>query len=119
MSNANGSLRGLLAELRRVLEEERAVLLSGHPEWLAAVVDRKLDLAEAIERAWQAAPATLSRDEIVSLAAYNRGNSVIASALLRQLTQLSDALRGRELHRSYRPDGAEARPPAQNRLGAA
>jgi hypothetical protein len=53
------------------------------------------------------------------LARYNQENSIICSAMLRQMTRTIDKLRQHELHRSYGPDGAENSPPAQNPLGAA
>jgi hypothetical protein len=119
VSNSDGLLADLLVELRRLLEEERSILLSGRPERLAGVAMRKLRLAETIESACATPQATPSREALVWLAAYNRGNSVICSALRRQLTRMIDALRQRELHRSYGPDGAETSPAAQHRLGAA
>jgi hypothetical protein len=39
--------------------------------------------------------------------------------VLRQLTRTLDAMRRRELHRSYCPDGAEASRSAQHPLGVA
>lgn len=119
MSNSGEPLAELFAELRRLLEEERSVLLSGHPERLAGVVECKLRLAEAIESAGATPRTALDREEILWLAGYNRGNSVICAALLRQLTRTLDALRRRELHRSYCPDGAEVSPSAQHPLGVA
>lgn len=110
----------LLGELQQVLEEERSVLLSGQPQRIAGTVERKLRLAEAIERAWtDAGPALPARQTVVRLERLNRGNAVICSALVRHLTRTLDRLRGPESHRSYRPDGGEAQPPAASRLGAA
>jgi flagellar biosynthesis/type III secretory pathway chaperone len=119
VSNSDKPLSDLLAELRHILEEERRILLSGRPEQLAGVIARKLSLAERIETADAAPQAIPSPEALVWLATYNRGNSVICSALLRQLTRTMDALRRRELHRSYGPDGTEASPAPQNRLVAA
>jgi flagellar biosynthesis/type III secretory pathway chaperone len=114
------SLAAMLSELRQILEEERAILLSGNPEQITAVETRKLTLAGAIERQC-AAPGTVlpSIDTLAWLARYNRENSVICSAMLRHMTQALDKLRQHELHRSYGPDGTEQTPPAQNPLGAA
>ncbi len=120
MAETGARLTGLLAELREILQEERGVLLSGQPEPIARVVERKLQLAETIEREWAIAGAAHIDSETVRwLAQYNRGNSVICAAMLGHLTRTLDQLRRREQHRSYGPDGAENRPPAQHRLGAA
>jgi flagellar biosynthesis/type III secretory pathway chaperone len=119
VSNSGELLADLVAELERLLEEERAILLSGRPERLAGVAERKLLLAEAIESVRDTPQMAACREAVLRLATYNHGNSVICSALLRQLRRTMDALRRRELHRSYRADGAESSPAAQNRLGAA
>ncbi len=119
MLNSAEPLAELLSALRHLLEEERSVLLSGYPERLAGVVERKLRLAETIEHECETPDAAPYREEILWLAGYNRGNSVICSAVLRQLTRTLDALRRRELHRSYCPDGAEASRSAQHPLGVA
>ena len=118
MLNSAEPLAELLSALRHLLEEERSVLLSGCPERLAGVVERKLRLAETIEHQCET-PHAAYREEILWLAGYNRGNAVICSAVLRQLTRTLDALRRRELHRSYCPDGAEASRSAQHPLGVA
>jgi flagellar biosynthesis/type III secretory pathway chaperone len=121
MPRSSDRLSSLLAELRQILEEERAILLSGTPQRISGVVERKLALAEEIESQF-AAPAAITPSivEILSwLERYNRGNSVICSALLRHMTEAIDRLRRHELHRSYGPDGAQNRPLTQNPLGAA
>lgn len=114
------SLPALLTELRQLLEEERAILLSGSPERITAVEERKLMLADSIEREC-AVPGTVvpSIETLIWLERYNRENSVICSALLRHVTQAIDKLRQHEPHRSYGPDGAEHNPAAKNPLGAA
>jgi hypothetical protein len=120
MSNLAGTLSDLLSELREILEEERRILLSGSPALIAGVVERKLRLAEAIETACKvpgAVPPSVAA--VISLDRYNRGNSVICSAMLRHLTRTLDRLRQCDCHRSYGPDGDELRPPAPSRLGAA
>src|ERR1700687_4636178 len=113
-------LSALLADLRQILETERPILLSGSPERIAGVVERKLALAELIESEC-AEPGTVppSIDTLTWLDRFNRENSVICSAILRHLTQSLDKLRQNELHRSYGPDGEENSPPDQNPLGAA
>ena len=95
------------------------MFLTRATERLAGVVERKLRLAETIEHECDTPQAAPYREEILWLAGYNRGNSVICSAVLRQLTRTLDALRRRELHRSYCPDGAEASRSAQHPLGVA
>jgi flagellar biosynthesis/type III secretory pathway chaperone len=120
MTTSSDRLSTLLIELRQILEEERAVLLSGSPDRVTGVVERKLTLAEAIERECATPGAVApSIETLTSLDRYNRENSVICTAMLRHLTQTIDKLRQYELHRSYGPDGAENNPPAQNPLGAA
>jgi flagellar biosynthesis/type III secretory pathway chaperone len=116
MTTTSDRISTLLAELRQVLEEERAALLSGRPEPLSRVVERKLALAEMIEMEC-ANPADAPPN--VETLRYNQENSIICSAMLRQMTRTIDKLRQHELHRSYGPDGAETGPPAQNPLGAA
>jgi flagellar biosynthesis/type III secretory pathway chaperone len=114
------TLAALLDELRAVLEEERRTLLAGRPERIDAVTRRKLALAERLERhdalAGAAAPDLA---ELSALARYNRENSVICGAMLRYLTEAVDRLRQLDLHRSYNPDGSEARRSAKQALGAA
>ena len=120
MSNPTDKLSHLLAELRCLLEEERTILLSGSPERIAGVVERKLAVAERIEGACNLPGAVApSRETLIWLERYNRGNSVICATMFRHLAQTLDKLRQRELHRSYGPDGAESSPPTQSRLGAA
>jgi flagellar biosynthesis/type III secretory pathway chaperone len=120
MTTTSDRTSTLLAELRQVLEEERAALLSGRPERLFRVVERKLALAEMIETECTKPAAVPPNLEILGwLDRYNQENSIICSAMLRHMTRTIDKLRQHELHRSYRPDGAENSPPAQNPLGAA
>jgi flagellar biosynthesis/type III secretory pathway chaperone len=120
MASKSEGLSGLLCELQQVLEEERSILLSGHPQRIARAVERKLRLAQEIEIAWtEAGTARPHRDTVVRLNGLNRGNAVICSAVLRQLTRTLDQLRQHECHRSYRPDGGETSPSAMGRLGAA
>jgi flagellar biosynthesis/type III secretory pathway chaperone len=120
LSNSGERLSDLLAELRDLLEEERRILLSGSPERIAGIAERKLLLAETIESASKKmGTEPPSTETLAWLELYNRGNSVICGAMLRHLTRTLDKLRQREFHRSYRPDGAENSPPGQNPLGAA
>jgi flagellar biosynthesis/type III secretory pathway chaperone len=120
MRDSSQQLAQLLAELRELLEHERSILLSGSPERIGGLVAHKSALADMIERTWQASTATpLELDTLKALQRYNRGNSVICSAVLRHLSRALDKLRQRELHRSYRPDGAEDSPPVRSPLGAA
>ena len=120
MTTSDNQLSDLLAELRQILEEERGVLLSGSPERISGMAEHKLLLADAIERKCNA-PGTVAPnlETLAWLSRYNRGNSVICSAILRHLNQAIDKLRRRESHRSYGPDGAENNPAASNPLGAA
>jgi flagellar biosynthesis/type III secretory pathway chaperone len=120
MTTMTDRLAGLLAELRQILEEERAILLSGSPDRIIEVVNGKLSIAERIERECEV-PGTLlpSVDTLTWLARYNRENSRICSAILQHLTKAIDTLHGHDLHRSYGPDGTEQSPSAQNPLGAA
>ena len=120
MTTSTDRLSGLLAELRQILEEERSILLSGSPDRITGVVERKLALAEMIEQECEVPGTVPPCIETLSwLGRYNRENSVICSAMLRHLTDTVDKLRQRELHRSYGPDGTETSPPAQSPLGAA
>ena len=120
MATTSDRISTLLADLRQVLEEERAALLSGRPEPLSRVVERKLALAEMIEtECANPADAPPNVETLGWLDRYNQENSIICSAMLRQMTRTLDRLRQHELHRSYGPDGTETSPPAQNPLGAA
>lgn len=110
----------LFSELQQVLEEERAALLGGTPERVAAAAARKQALADLIEeRAAQPGASPPGTDALTRAARYNRDNAAICSAMLRHLTQALDKLRRQEPHRSYRPDGSERNPPARHTLGAA
>ena len=120
MTTSSDELLDLLAKLREILEEERHILLSGSPERISGLAERKLLLAEMIEQKSKMpgmAPPNL--ETVTWLDRYNRGNSVICSAMLRHLTGTIDKLRRDDLHRSYRADGAETSPTTQNPLGAA
>lgn len=120
MEASTDRLSILLAQLRELLEKEREAFLSGSPERIAALAQRKLALAEEIEReAADPGVAIPSTDTLSRLARYNRENGVICSAMLRHMTQAIDTLRRAEPHRSYRPDGSEHNPPAPHILGAA
>lgn len=120
MTNPSTRLAELLGELRQILEDERSILLSGNPAWITVVVERKLLIAEMIERECKTlGVAAPSIETVLWLDRYNRGNSVICSAMLRHLTQTLDKLRQRESHRSYGPDGVETSTQEQNLLGAA
>jgi flagellar biosynthesis/type III secretory pathway chaperone len=120
MTTPSDRITTLMAELRQVLEEERGALLSGRPERLSRVVERKLALAEMIETECTNPATVLPNLETLGwLDRYNQENSFICSAMLRHMTRAIDKLRQHELHRSYGPDGAENSPAAQNPLGAA
>jgi flagellar biosynthesis/type III secretory pathway chaperone len=108
----------LLDELRDLLTEERRVLLSGKPDQITDVARRKLLLAERIDTACGSdiAPKTKT---LIWLDRYNRENSIICAAMLRHLTAAIDTLRRHDLHRSYKLDGTEQNPLAQQALGAA
>lgn len=95
----------LIEELRQLLAEERRALLSGNPDFIMQVVQRKLAAAEALERA---ATAPVSQELLTALDRYNRENAIICGTMLRHLTEALDTLRRRGgLHRSYRLDGSE------------
>ena len=120
MTNPSTRLTEMLGELRQILEDERSILLSGNPARITVVVERKLLIAEMIEcECKMPGVAAPSVETILWLDRYNRGNSVICSAMLRHLTQTLDKLRQREAHRSYGPDGEETSPQEQTPLGAA
>lgn len=117
-------LSSLLAELTELLAEEREAFLSCSPERIAALAQKKLALADRIERATTVpgaiAPAVApGADTLSRLARANRENGMICSAMLRHMTQALDTLRRAAPHRSYRPDGSEHNPPAPHTLGAA
>jgi hypothetical protein len=120
MTASEPSLVDLIAALGDALERERAVLLSGRPAEIDAVVQQKLALAEAIERHGAVAPGAMpDATSLQALARYNRENSVICGAILRHMTGALDRLRQRDPHRSYGPDGNELNPPSQRLVGAA
>jgi flagellar biosynthesis/type III secretory pathway chaperone len=119
MTKVDG-ISALLAELRQVLEEERAALLCGDLGRLTGAVDRKLALAETIENEYPANAAVQPSSATLHwLYRFNQGNSIICSAMLRHLTRTIDKLRHQQPHRSYGPDGAESSPSVQKPLGAA
>lgn len=116
----SSSLNALIEELRQALETERGLLLSGSPDAINAMAQRKMALAEAIERESAGLAGVLPSAELLAkLARYNRENAVICAAMLRHLTAALDQLRQRDVHRSYGADGAELSPPGQRPLGAA
>ncbi len=120
MAEADQKLATLLGELRDILLEERSILLSGIPERVKHVVERKLQVAAMIESvAKPSGEWPADRETVAALDRYNRGNSAICRAMLRHLTASLDALRQRDCHRSYGPDGTEHNLPAQSPLGAA
>src|SRR5262249_54680669 len=66
------TLQSLLGRLRATLEEERQTLLGGSPEAINLVTQRKLELADAIER--EHISAAMAQDDAESLAALARYN---------------------------------------------
>lgn len=113
-------LAAVLDELRRVLEDEREILLSGFPARLEEVIQHKHALADAIEDMTR--PGTtllLDLHQLQALARYNRENSIICNAILRHMTAALDRLRQNDPHRSYRADGSEQNPPSGRLVGAA
>lgn len=120
MANDATRLGALVDDLRDVLEEERRALLSGTPDAINAIAQRKLALAETIEAATAGADASRPHpDALAALARYNQENAVICAAMLRHLTAAIDRLRHHDPHRSYNPDGSEQSSPARHALGAA
>lgn len=120
MAGAPEFLPMLLDAMHRVLDEERTALLSGSPDQITAATQRKLALADRIERECPAPPASQSeRDRIAELARYNRENAMICSAMLTHMTAALDKLRGHDPHRSYAADGNDRTPAAPNVLGSA
>lgn len=110
----------LLADLQQALDDERAALLSGRSQQIAAVAERKRALLDRIEA--EAAPPDApppDPDQLVGLSRRNRENAMICAAMLRHLTQAVDKLRQFEPHRSYCPDGSERRRASRNPLGCA
>jgi len=120
MADSSNTVSALIAELQQLLEEERSILLSGNPGQITGVVARKLVVAEKIDDECQkSGSAAASAEALIALDRYNRGNSIICSAMIRHLSQTIDRLRQRECHRSYTSDGAENAPLTPNPLGAA
>jgi flagellar biosynthesis/type III secretory pathway chaperone len=120
MAETFRGLATLLDELRRVLEEERGILLSGVPARLQQVTAHKHSLADAIEDVTRPGTSPLpDLHELQALARYNRENSIICHAILRHMTAALDRLRQNDPHRSYRADGREQNPPSGRLVGAA
>jgi flagellar biosynthesis/type III secretory pathway chaperone len=121
MTSGENGLMPLIDRLRDLLEEERRALLTGTPELITEVVQRKLALAEAIEAAsTEAGAARPPAEAVAALDRYNRENAIICTAMLRHLTGALDALRRHDPHRSYKLDGTERTGlPAHQALGAA
>jgi flagellar biosynthesis/type III secretory pathway chaperone len=120
MGTPDQPVKGPLAALIELLEEERRTLLGGTPEQINAVTQRKLLLADKVERDCRGPGIARPEPAILQqLARYNQENAVICSAMLRHLTAALDKLRRYDLHRSYNPDGSEQSPARQHALGAA
>ena len=120
MTDPNDPLTELIDQLRGVLEDERNALLSGTAEAINAVAQRKLQLAETIERA-TALPGMPrpGNAQLVALARFNQENAVICDTMLRHLTAAIDRLRRQDPHRSYKSDGSEQSHSTKHALGAA
>jgi len=120
MTTSSERLGELIDELREVLEMERRALLSGTPETISAVTQRKMLIADMIDQT-STELGTLRPDPEVlrPLQRYNQENAIICATMLRHLTDAIDRLRRQDPHRSYRPDGSEQNRPAQHALGAA
>jgi len=120
MATSPDRLPELIDELRTVLEEERHALLSGTAAAINEVTQRKIGLADTIERATNA-PGTSQPGaaELIALARYNQENAIICNTMLRHLTAAIDRLRRQDPHRSYKPDGTEESRSARRALGAA
>lgn len=120
MATSSERLRKLIDELREILQMERHALLSGTPEMINAVTQRKMLVADMIDQT-STELGTLQPDPEVlrPLQRYNQENAFICAAMLRHLTDAIDRLRRHDPHRSYRPDGSEQSRPAQHALGAA
>jgi len=120
MATPTERLGKLIDELREVLEEERRTLLSGAPEEIGAITQRKMLVAELIDQA-TLVPGTKRPDPklLRPLARYNQENAIICAAMLRHLTAAIDRLRRQDPHRSYNPDGSEQRRASRHALGAA
>ncbi len=120
MSTPSERLASLIDELREVLEEERRTLLSGAPEAIGAITQRKMLIAELIDQATLVPGAKRPNPDLLQpLARYNQQNAVICAAMLRHLTAAIDRLRRQDPHRSYNPDGSEQNRSSQHALGAA
>lgn len=120
MTTAAEHLRELIDDLRDLLVEERRVLLSGTPEAIGAITQRKTMLADLIDEAtFTPGAGRPSPDLLRPLARYNQENAIICAAMLRHLTAAIDRLRRQDPHRSYNPDGSEQHRASRHALGAA
>jgi flagellar biosynthesis/type III secretory pathway chaperone len=119
MTQSDSRLAALLDQLRNVLKDERKALLSGQPIEIDAATQRKLLLAEEIERETDGRSSQADIGLLKTLARYNRDNSVICTAMLRHMTAALDRLRQHDPHRSYRSDGSEQSPQNHRLVGAA
>ncbi len=120
MAMSSDRLSSLLQALQELIKQERAALLAGDPERIVAVAERKLALAETVEKETSAPHLSPAQIMMLSqLARDNHANGVICSAMLRHMTRAIDKLRMSDPHRSYLPDGSERSHAARNTLGAA
>jgi flagellar biosynthesis/type III secretory pathway chaperone len=120
MTTSSERLGELIDELREVLEMERRALLSGTPETINAVTQRKMLIADMIDQTSTELGTLRPGPEVLRpLQRYNQENAIICATMLRHLTDAIDRLRRQDPHRSYRPDGSEQSRPAQHALGAA
>jgi flagellar biosynthesis/type III secretory pathway chaperone len=120
MPSPTDRLDGLIDELREVLEMERRALLSGTPETISAVTQRKMLVADLIDQTSAQLGILRPDPEVLRpLQRYNQENAFICATMLRHLTDAIDRLRRHDPHRSYRPDGSEQSRPARHALGAA
>lgn len=120
MAIPSDRLSELIDQLRDILEEERRALLSGAPDTITAITQRKMMIADQIDQATPA-PGARRPDPAVlqKLARYNQENAVICAAMLRHLTAAIDRLHQQDPHRSYTRDGSEQSRSSRHALGAA
>lgn len=120
MAAPDQRLSELVAELGDVLAEERQALISGSLERITAATQKKMLVADLIERATATPGMVLPSAELLTpLARYNRENAVICDAMVHHLTEAIDRLRQIDPHRSYNSDGTEQSRSAPRALGAA
>jgi len=120
MATSGERLEQLIDELREILELERRALLSGTPETISTVTQRKMLVADMIDQTSTELGLSRPDPEVLRLLQrYNQENAFICATMLRHLTDAIDRLRRHDPHRSYRPDGSEQSRPAQHALGAA